>query len=41
MSQLTDQCIEILQKTNDGDDLDPNHLKLVETQLVLLLHLDF
>ncbi|MAU12867.1 MAG: hypothetical protein CL607_23810 [Anaerolineaceae bacterium] len=30
MSQLTDQCIEILQKTNDGDDLDPNHLKLVE-----------
>jgi hypothetical protein len=27
---LADQAIEILQKTSDGDDLDPGHLKLLE-----------
>lgn len=27
---LTDQAIEILQATHDGEDLDPKHLKLVE-----------
>lgn len=27
---LADQAIEILQKTRDGDDLAPSHLKLLE-----------
>jgi len=30
MSKLHDICIEILQKTNDGDKLSPPHLRLVE-----------
>ena len=30
MSIHSDVAIEILQKTNDGDDLDPQHLKLLE-----------
>lgn len=29
-ASLTDHAIEILQKTNDGEDLDPKHLKIVE-----------
>lgn len=29
-TSLIDMAIEILSKTRDGDDLDPNHLKLVE-----------
>lgn len=27
---LSEICLEILRKTNDGDDLSPGHLKLVE-----------
>lgn len=27
---IADHAIEILQATNDGDDLDPQHLKLLE-----------
>ncbi len=33
MAQIKETCdkaCEILQRTNDGDDLDPKHLKLVE-----------
>ena len=30
MSKHADMAIEILQKTNDGDDLDPSDLKLLE-----------
>ena len=30
MSKLSDMAIDILQKTNDGDDLDPQHLKMLE-----------
>ncbi len=30
MTSLTDNAIEILQRTRDGEDLDPRHLKLVE-----------
>lgn len=30
MTTIADKCIEILQLTRDGDDLDPKHLKLVE-----------
>jgi len=30
MSETCEMAITILQKTNDGDDLDPMHLKLVE-----------
>jgi len=30
VSEHADAAIDILQKTNDGDDLDPQHLKLVE-----------
>lgn len=29
-ASLSDHAIEILQKTRDGEDLDPKHLKLVE-----------
>lgn len=29
-TSLADHAIEILQRTRDGDDLDPGHLKLVE-----------
>ena len=30
MSAVIDQAIEILQRTNDGDDLSPTHLWLVQ-----------
>ena len=30
MSKHSDIAIAILRKTNDGDDLDPQHLKLLE-----------
>ncbi len=30
MSKLADIAIDILRKTNDGDELDPQHLKLLE-----------
>jgi hypothetical protein len=30
MASLTDNAIEILQRTRDGEDLDPRHLNLVE-----------
>lgn len=30
MSELGDRALEIIQKTNDGDDLAPRDLKLVE-----------
>ncbi len=30
MSELSEIAIDILQKTNDGDDLDPRDLKLLE-----------
>ena len=30
MSAVTDEAIEILQATNDGDDLAPEDLKLLE-----------
>lgn len=29
-ANLADNAIEILQKARDGEDLDPQHLKLVE-----------
>ncbi len=29
-ASLSDQAIEILHRTRDGEDLDPKHLKLVE-----------
>lgn len=29
-NDIADQAIEIIQATNDGEDLDPQHLKLVE-----------
>ena len=30
LQSTCDKACEILQKTNDGDDLDPQHLKLLE-----------
>jgi len=30
LQSVCDKACEILQKTNDGDDLDPRHLKLLE-----------
>jgi hypothetical protein len=30
MSELIEQALEILRATRDGDDLAPQHLKLVE-----------
>ena len=30
MSKLSDIAIDILRKTNDGEELDPQHLKLLE-----------
>jgi len=30
ISDTCDKACKILEATNDGDDLDPNHLKLVE-----------
>ncbi len=30
MSKEADMAIDILRNTNDGDDLDPQHLKLLE-----------
>ncbi len=30
LSEISDKSCEILQRTNDGDDLDTRHLKLIE-----------